>query len=109
MATKQAKEFVADSMYRSLISLQTAMYINNQDAIDKAKNNLIDIVKKYFVQNDDAKKLISAIQGIKAQNLDSFNTSIDKLISQLSEQQNQLLAQQPNLTKTNISAEGSQK
>lgn len=45
MATKQAKEFVADSMYRSLISLQTAMYINNQDAIDKAKNNLIDIVK----------------------------------------------------------------
>ena len=83
------------------------MYINNQDAIDKAKNNLVDIIKKYFVQNDNAKKLENAIQSIKAQNLDSFNTSIDKLISQLSKQQNQLLAQQSNLNKTNISAEGS--
>ncbi|APD50881.1 hypothetical protein [Francisella hispaniensis] len=109
VATKYAKEFVADSLYRSLISLQSAMYINNQEAIDKAKNNLVAIVKKYFVQNEDTKKLINAIQGIKAQNLDSFNTSIDKLISQLSKQQNQLLAQQPNLNKTNISAEGSQK
>ena len=108
VATTQAKEFVADSLYRSLISLQSAMYINNQDAIDKAKNNLVDIIKKYFVQNDNAKKLENAIQSIKAQNIDNFNTSIDKLISQLSKQQNQLLAQQSNLNKTNISAEGSE-
>ncbi|MFV9924717.1 MAG: hypothetical protein AB8U93_03245 [Francisella endosymbiont of Hyalomma scupense] len=108
VATTQAKEFVADSLYRSLVSLQSAMYINNQDAIDKAKNNLVYIVKKYFVQNDNAKKLENNIQSIKAQNLDSFNTSIDKLINQLSKQQNQLLAQQSNLNKTNISAEGSE-
>ncbi|ALB01395.1 membrane protein [Francisella persica ATCC VR-331] len=102
VATIQAKEFVTDSLYRSLISLQNAMYINNQDAIDQAKNNLVDIVKKYFVQNDNAKKLENAIQSIKAKNLDSFYTSIDKLISQLSKQQNQLIAQQSNLNKTNI-------
>lgn len=53
MATTQAKEFVADSLYRSLISLQSAMCINNQ-------------------------------------------------------QQTQLLAQQSNINKTNISAEGSE-
>ncbi|APC91156.1 MULTISPECIES: hypothetical protein [Francisella] len=109
VATTQTKEFVADNLYRALISLQSAMYINNQDAIDKAKNNLVDIVKKYFVQNKDAKNLENAIQSIKAQNLDSLNTSIDKLISQLSKQQNQLLAQQSNLTETNISTEGSKK
>ncbi|GAB4222348.1 MAG: hypothetical protein Kow0076_3340 [Francisella sp.] len=105
VATQQSKELIASSLYMSLIALQNAMYINSQDAIDNAKNNIITIVKKYFVQNDNTKNFINAIQNIKAKNMDNF-VSIDELIDKLSTQQNQILSQQLNSMKINTSSEG---
>ncbi|MEY8713713.1 hypothetical protein AB9G26_00315 [Francisella philomiragia] len=109
VATNQAKQAVASNLYNSLIQLQSAMYSNDQDSIDQAKDNLINIVDRYFVQDSDAKELKTSIENIRSQNLDDINSSLDKVINQLSEQQNKLLVKESNLTKTNISAQGSDK
>ncbi|XSZ47497.1 hypothetical protein ACP8HZ_02540 [Francisella noatunensis] len=59
------------------------MYSNDQDSIDQAKYNLINIVNPYFVQDSNAKELKTSIENIRSQNLDDINSSLDKVINQL--------------------------
>lgn len=84
VSTKKSKQIVANGLYQSLISLQNALYTNNPDSIEKSKDNLIKIVKKYFVQNNDAKTLEEMLLDIKSQNMQNIDDSLDKVISQLS-------------------------
>ncbi|WP_150465757.1 hypothetical protein [Francisella sp. SYW-2] len=109
VATNQAKQVVSSNLYNSLIQLQSAMYSNDQGSIDKAKDNLIAIINQYFVQDNNAKELKKDIKSINSQNLDNVDSSLDKVINQLSEQQNKLLIKESSLTKTNVSAQGSDK
>ncbi|MED7818517.1 MULTISPECIES: hypothetical protein [unclassified Francisella] len=108
VSTKQAKQFISDSLYQSLISLQTAMYTNNETDIAQAKANLIDILGKYFVQNSNAKDLEKTIQGIQARKTQDLDNALDKVITQLSNQQNELLTKE-SVFKVNASKKESNK
>lgn len=108
VSTRQAKQFISDNLYQSLISLQTAMYTNNKSDIAKAKANITNVLKKYFVQNNDAKSLEKNIQNIEAQKTQDLDNSLDKVINQLSKQQNELLNKE-SVLKYTASKKGSNK
>lgn len=109
VSTQESKKLVSENLYESLISLQNAMYINNENAINIAKNNILEILKQYFIQNDDAKALEENIAGIKAYANSDFNSKLDKLINKLSRQQDQLLTRASGTNQTNISKEVGEK
>ncbi|API87232.1 hypothetical protein [Francisella uliginis] len=94
VSTKQAKQFISDNLYQSLISLQTAMYTNNEADITQAKTNITNILKKYFIQDKNAKSLEKTIQNIHARKTKDLDNSLDKVINQLSSQQNELLTKE---------------
>ncbi|MED7788470.1 hypothetical protein [Francisella sp. 19X1-34] len=108
VSSKQAKQFISDNLYQSLISLQTAMYTNNEVDIVKAKANLINILEKYFVQDSSAKSLEKAIQDIQVRKTQDLNNALDKVINQLSSQQNDLLTKESR-QKFSASKKGSNK
>ncbi|QIW10602.1 hypothetical protein [Francisella sp. LA112445] len=108
VSSKQAKQFVSDNLYQSLISLQTAMYTNDQSDITKAKANLTNILGEYFVQDSNAKALEKAIQNIHARRTQDLDSVLDKVISQLSSQQNELLTKE-SVLKVSASKKGSNK
>ncbi|WP_150466982.1 hypothetical protein [Francisella sp. SYW-9] len=108
VSSKQAKQFISDNLYQSLIALQTAMYTNNEADITKAKINITNILQKYFVQDDNAKNLEKSIQNIQARRTQDLNNALDKVINQLSSQQNELLTKESQL-KVSASKKGSNK
>ncbi|ASG68080.1 hypothetical protein CDV26_06490 [Francisella halioticida] len=94
VSTKQAKQFISDNLYQLLISLQTAMYTNNKADITLDKTSLINILEKYFVQDSNAKNLEKTIQSIQSRETEDLDNTLDKVINQLSSQQNDLLTKE---------------
>ena len=92
VATKLSKQFIADNLYGSLMNLQTAMYMNSDKAIAQAKASLLKILSQYFVQNDQAKALKKSLEAIEPQTTINLINSLDSMISDLTNQQNSLLA-----------------
>ena len=103
VATRLSKQFIADNLYSSLIDLQTAMYMNNDKALGKAKTSLLKIINQYFVQNDQAKTLEKSLQAIKPQSTTNLSNSLDTVISDLTSQQNELLVRDRKATSTKVS------
>lgn len=104
IATKESQQYVSDTLYMTLINLQNALYINDETFIKQAKDNLLNILKTYFVQDDKAKQVISEIDKLHAQQAGNLNDEIDKLIDKLTKQQNQLISeakQSSNIVKEN--------
>ena len=91
IATKLSKQFVADILYKSLMDLQTAVYMNNDKAIEQIKSSLLKMLNRYFVQNDQAKALAKSLNAIEPQNTVNLSNSLDSIISDLTKQQNSLL------------------
>jgi hypothetical protein len=91
IATKLSKQFVADILYKSLMYLQTAVYMNNDKAIEQTKSSLLKMLNRYFVQNDQAKALAKSLNDIEPQNTVNLSNSLDSIISDLTKQQNSLL------------------
>ncbi|AIT10051.1 membrane protein [Candidatus Francisella endociliophora] len=109
VSSNQSKQLVADGLYNALISLQSAMYTNSQTAIDSARDNLLTIIKKYFVQNDNAKSVEKELKNIKAQSDEKLDDSLSKVVSQLSKQQNELLSRDTASMNNSESEKGSEK
>lgn len=91
VATEHSKQFIADNLYKALMGLQTAMYVNNDKTLQQAKANLLKILKQYFVQDDKAKKLEHRLSTIEPQDMANLSNSFDGLINDLTKQQNTLL------------------
>lgn len=109
VTSKQSRNLVADGLYNALITLQSAMYANSQKAIENAREKLETLIKKYFVQNDDAKSLEQNLANINAQDDKGLDDSIDKVITQLSKQQNELLSKNDDFSRDVASQKGSEK
>ncbi len=92
VATKLSKQFIADNLYSSLIDLQTAMYMDNEKAIEQSKASLLHIINEYFVQNDKTQALEKSLEAIEPQRTANLTNSIDIVISDLNKQQNSLIA-----------------
>lgn len=91
VATKLSQQLISDHLYKSLMDLQTAMYTNNDVAITKAKANIQKMLKQYFVQDKNTKDLEAQIDKIMPINTGSFESNLDSVIKDLTEQQDRLM------------------
>ena len=100
LATQESKQVISINVYKALLGLQNALYTNDETSLESNKKVLVDLVQKYFVQNESATTVITSINSLQLKVLQDTTKDFDEIISKLTAHQTQIINSQSS-TKTN--------